>query len=191
MNSFGLSNSTVTPDTPVMSSDFCEMLSSVLFSVETKEHSPAPSACVRVCVHVCPQHCSVFSVPQLSLGQLFSICWMLLSTGLAVPCQHFWDGSRTSRKVELEPRVLFPDHKEPMGHSIIQLKLPVQKYSVGGNQAFPYRGLMDITMHPAMMYSPSGPYFLIHYLLQSSCLILEYRTHPSIHPSICLCLIFA
>ena len=41
-------------------------------------------------------------------------------------------------------------------------------------------------MHPAMIYSPSAPYFLIHYLLQSSCLILEYRTHPSIHPSICV-----
>lgn len=53
---------------------------------------------------------------------------MLLSTGLAVPCQHFWDGSRTSRKVELESRVLFPDHKEPMGHSIIQLKVIDSEY---------------------------------------------------------------
>ena len=33
---------------------------------------------------------------------------MLLSTGLAVPCQHFWDGSKTSRKVELEPLVSRP-----------------------------------------------------------------------------------
>ena len=59
---------------------------------------------------------------------LSSLARMLLSTGLAMPCQHFWDGSRTSRKVELEPRVLFPDHKEPMGHSIIQLKVIDSEY---------------------------------------------------------------
>ena len=59
---------------------------------------------------------------------LSSLARMLLSTGLAVPCQHFWDGSRTSRKVELESRVLFPDHKEPMGHSIIQLKVIDSEY---------------------------------------------------------------
>ncbi|TEA32074.1 hypothetical protein DBR06_SOUSAS32110007, partial [Sousa chinensis] len=36
-----LLRSIVTPDTPVKSSNFCEMLSSIDSSVEAKEHSPA------------------------------------------------------------------------------------------------------------------------------------------------------
>ncbi|TEA34218.1 hypothetical protein DBR06_SOUSAS2710094, partial [Sousa chinensis] len=32
----------VTPDTPVKSSNFCEMLSSIHSSVEAKGHSPTP-----------------------------------------------------------------------------------------------------------------------------------------------------
>ena len=38
----GLLHSVVTPDTPVESSSFCEMLSAVHSSVEAKEHSLAP-----------------------------------------------------------------------------------------------------------------------------------------------------
>ena len=38
----GLLHSVVTPDTPVKSSSFCEMLSAVHSSAEAKEHSLAP-----------------------------------------------------------------------------------------------------------------------------------------------------
>ncbi|TEA34416.1 hypothetical protein DBR06_SOUSAS6410061, partial [Sousa chinensis] len=38
----GLLHSTVTPDSPVKSSNFHEMLSSIHSSVEAKEHSRAP-----------------------------------------------------------------------------------------------------------------------------------------------------
>ncbi|TEA35644.1 hypothetical protein DBR06_SOUSAS29110002, partial [Sousa chinensis] len=38
----GLLHSTVTPDTPVNSCNFCETLSSIHSSVEAKEHSPKP-----------------------------------------------------------------------------------------------------------------------------------------------------
>ena len=149
---------------------------------------------------------------------------MLLSTGLAVPCQHFWDGSKTSRKVELEPLVSRPwgvygtQHHSAEGNwfwihlkflqrstgTMRKLRLGFHllacvtstfvfsrssqcRNNFGWQSGIPSQRPVDITMHPAMIYSPSCPYFLIHYLLQSSCLILEYRTHPSIH----WCLIFA